>query len=495
MKIIVRNLGPIKEEANIDLKPLTVFIGPNNAGKTWLAYALAGIFGSYGMREYARAYVEEQVPAIYEPLNNAIRQVLAEGNATIDLVQFANNYGNQYFNAVANFARNWMHRFLSTKLTQFDDVDISVSLIENKAQFLSRISQYSQVSSIAIGPKGSLLTIRKRQGEDKLFVYTSIELQDAGGQEEQIGERIPPEVVKERLVSFVSTVLRRSLYPQIRIFPTERTTLVSARFRERVRELPRTNEKWVEALEILTKLSKELTDVGDLTEQSNLREAMWPIGSFINMLGSIFKNGTREREEREKNANSDPFVQKYIELAEILEKQILNGSVDFSTSEPDPSREVLFQQSQDVTLEIPIASSMVKELSPLVLYLRHLARPGELLIIDEPEMNLHPAAQVKIIEFLAMLVNAGLNVLITTHSTYIVDHLINLMSAYQHDNQDEIVDMFLLEQKEAFIAQDKVSVYQIEDGKVENILDSDGNIHWKTFSDVTKYIQQLHFDL
>lgn len=33
---------------------------------------------------------------------------------------------------------------------------------------------------------------------------------------------------------------------------------------------------------------------------------------------------------------------------------------------------------------------MVKELSPLVLYLRYLARAGELLIIDEPEMNLHP---------------------------------------------------------------------------------------------------------
>jgi len=58
---------------------------------------------------------------------------------------------------------------------------------------------------------------------------------------------------------------------------------------------------------------------------------------------------------------------------------------------------------------------MVKELSPLVLYLRYLALPGELLIIDEPEMNLHPEAQVKMIEFIAMLINAGLRVLVTTH--------------------------------------------------------------------------------
>jgi predicted ATPase len=138
---------------------------------------------------------------------------------------------------------------------------------------------------------------------------------------------------------------------------------------------------------------------------------------------------------------------------------------------------------------------MVKELSPLVLYLRHLARPGELLIIDEPEMNLHPAAQVKIIEFLAMLVNAGLHVLITTHSTYVVDHLVNLMDAQKHRNQDAIVEMFLLEQKEAFLAQEKVGVYLVEDGKISNVLDPEGNIDWSTFSNVTALVERIHFEL
>lgn len=173
----------------------------------------------------------------------------------------------------------------------------------------------------------------------------------------------------------------------------------------------------------------------------------------------------------------------------------MTGSVYLSTPEADPRREVLFQPTQDINLEIPIVSSMVKELSPLVLYLRHLAKPGELLIIDEPEMNLHPAAQVKIIEFLAMLVNAGLHVLITTHSTYVIDHLTNLMDAYKHKNQDEIAEMFLLEQKEAFISQEKVSVYGVENGKVTNILDPQGIINWKTFSDVTKYVERIHFEL
>lgn len=490
MKVKIRNLGVIKEEANFDLKPLTVFIGPNNAGKTWLAYSLAGILGPFGSGEYAQAYGDKKVPNTYKQLDDAIERVLAEGNATIDLRRFADEYGETYFNDIALHARSWMPRFLSTQLAHFDDLDISLSLAETKADFLNRVSQYSRTSRVA----GSVLTIRKSQGEDKVFAFTSTEIQEAEGREEQLGEKIPLQEVRERLVSFVSTALRRSLYPQIRPFPTERTTLVAARFAERVadRVEPRINERVREAIEIL---AQEL-DMSELIEQSRAsREANWPVSSFMSMLHNIFRIRSIDREERARQARRDPKIQRYIQLAEVLENQILAGTVYLSTPEPDPRREVLFQPTQDINLEIPIVSSMVKELSPLVLYLRHLARPGELLIIDEPEMNLHPAAQVKIIEFLAMLVNAGLHVLITTHSTYVIDHLTNLMDAYKHKNQDEIAEMFLLEQKEAFISQEKVSVYLVEDGKVKNVLDPEGIIDWKTFSDVTKLVERIHFEL
>ena len=49
VEISVRNFGPIAE-ADLDLRPLTVFVGPSNTGKTYLSvliYALHRIFGEF----------------------------------------------------------------------------------------------------------------------------------------------------------------------------------------------------------------------------------------------------------------------------------------------------------------------------------------------------------------------------------------------------------------------------------------------------------------
>jgi len=108
--------------------------------------------------------------------------------------------------------------------------------------------------------------------------------------------------------------------------------------------------------------------------------------------------------------------------------------------------------------------------------LRYLAAPDDWLIIDEPEINLHPAAQVEIIEFLAMLVWGGLHVILTTHSPYIVAHLANLIQASQRPDREKIKERFYLERTEAFIAQEQVSVYLFAEGTATNVLAEDGSI-------------------
>ena len=57
---------------------------------------------------------------------------------------------------------------------------------------------------------------------------------------------------------------------------------------------------------------------------------------------------------------------------------------------------------------------------------------------------------------------------------YIVDHLVNLMEAAKKEDQEAIRSEFYLQQTEAFLSQDNVSVYLVDQGTTKNILDEDG---------------------
>ena len=73
------------------------------------------------------------------------------------------------------------------------------------------------------------------------------------------------------------------------------------------------------------------------------------------------------------------------------------------------------------------SSSMVSELAPVVLYLRHLVQPGDVLIIEEPESHLHPGMQAAFTRQLAAVVHSGVRVMLTTHSDYVLEELANLV--------------------------------------------------------------------
>ena len=72
-------------------------------------------------------------------------------------------------------------------------------------------------------------------------------------------------------------------------------------------------------------------------------------------------------------------------------------------------------------------SSMVSELAPVVLYLRYLVQPGDVLIIEEPESHLHPAMQAVFARELARLARSGIRILVTTHSEWLLDQFANLV--------------------------------------------------------------------
>ena len=70
-----------------------------------------------------------------------------------------------------------------------------------------------------------------------------------------------------------------------------------------------------------------------------------------------------------------------------------------------------------------------------------IAKKGSFLIVENPEAHLHPSAQSKIGRFLAMVANAGVKVIVETHS----DHLINgvqISCATNEINNDDVTINF-----------------------------------------------------
>ena len=116
------------------------------------------------------------------------------------------------------------------------------------------------------------------------------------------------------------------------------------------------------------------------------------------------------------------------ELAEDIEKSLLGGSVIVSPSEVTGYPHFTYRPNgwKD-TLPLMNASSMVSELAPVVLYLRHMVGRDNVLIIEEPESHLHPAMQVEFTRQLALLVRSGIRVIITTHSEWVLEELANIV--------------------------------------------------------------------
>ena len=469
MKVEIHNLGVI-EQAEIDLKPLTIFVGPNNTGKTWAAYTLSAIFGRSGWESHREGYAISEALEAYPPLDAAIQQVLEEGNAQIDLAQFADEYGEKYFNDVARLIRNRMRSFLNTERVSFEDLEVRVRLEETKERFLERVKDSSAEAKFSAGQQRdvALFNIFKERGEPTLYFYTTAE--------RSMPAKLPLRAVKGFLAWGIFMVLHRALYYDVYPFPTERTTFITFPF----------------TLKTSTETEKDALKTNEVSQQEQRgRPLAEPVSDFLDMMVNAFLTSPSAREEEAENT---PRILNYIQLSKLLER-ILGGDVDFSTPEPRPRRQLLFQPAEDVALDMPVVSSMVKELSPLVLYLRYLAQPGEWLVIDEPEMNLHPEAQVRFTEFLAMLVHFGLHVLVTTHSPYVVDHLINLMKAAEHEDKEGVREKFYLQRTEALIPKEQVSVYLFEDGTAKNILDEEGRIDWGTFGRVSDRVSQIYFEL
>jgi hypothetical protein len=122
--------------------------------------------------------------------------------------------------------------------------------------------------------------------------------------------------------------------------------------------------------------------------------------------------------------------------AALLEQGSLQGRVALKTEVG--VNELNYHPSGATSpLSMALSSSLVTELAPIILVLRHAMTLG-LLVLEEPEAHLHPKIQRLLAQTLVRLVRKGLPVWVTTHSENFCQQINNFIKLSQHPNRAEV---------------------------------------------------------
>ena len=113
-------------------------------------------------------------------------------------------------------------------------------------------------------------------------------------------------------------------------------------------------------------------------------------------------------------------------------QKILRGNYSFTDGE-----ERIYHTSGHTKLSVASSGQQESLWVILVAYMLILERESIFAVFEEPEAHLYPESQYSIIRLLALLANINQNnqILITTHSPYVLVSLNNLLAAYNYGNK------------------------------------------------------------
>ena len=442
-RLDVEDFGPIAK-ASVDLRPLTVFIGPSNTGKSYLAtlaYALHQCFGERNKQPYGDRLLSLILDSFIDSgLNEETDNILEYFSDW--LLCRGNRESQSNPQDDTNLELDFPMQVDSRIRTVFEQVDDFSNYIT------SRISGY-----FGFGAEEIDLLIRRSKYVSDARVELSIPRLAGDGNvsyririnEEgvefsgKIGGTEPVVNEIERSAALHDAPLNlRHLQRLARqdvdddedlVFSL--TRFMDAAFRELTRPInrnayylpaDRTGAMHTHKAVVRAFIQSAPFSTASLTADSPLFSGV--LGDFLSELVGLDPIRTRVRTKfRHVPARLSG------KLATDLEHDVLKGAIRLEDAGSGyPSFEYR-PDGWDRSLSLVQASSMVAELAPVVLYLRHLVRPDDVLIIEEPESNLHPAMQVEFTRQLAGLVRAGIRVIVTTHSEWVLQELANLVRA------------------------------------------------------------------
>lgn len=405
----------------IRLADLTMLCGPNNVGKTYLSYAI------YGLLKHVPITLPITLP------KNTLEELKKTGMCSIQLETYATKLPKILQQASAQFSKK-LPNFFNLSEDLLKDSSVSLHLRAENTD-LHRPFRFTHPAQFGTQAEQTMLQAVKEAGETVMRVVLQ-------------STKLPDSILQDIIARDITRMLIN--LPRPFVITSERTGI--ALF---YKELDFSKNAILERL-----TEKNAVNPLELLNQLRSRYAE-PIKDNIDLVRDYDKFNQHKSPLWENKA-------KYPVINEVLQ-QLVGG--EFTAI----NEQVIYQPTKErrrkaVSLPVYIASSSVKSLFLFDYYIRCFASPGDILIIDEPELNLHPDNQRHMASLLARLVNAGIKVLCTTHSDFLVKEINNriMLSILDQKKQQKFFRRGLI--REDILQPEQVSAYTVnQDHQIQEI--------------------------
>jgi len=382
MRLKVNNLGAIRE-GEVDLsQKFIVFCGPNGTGKTYLSYVIYGLLKRklhiQGKQKFAEKLINEKKTSLeidFEKLFQYRKQMISAAQNNVD--------------ELFGIGESESHKILKDFQCEFiiNDEEFKNNIIATKIESVDKI-------------QGVQVKLEKEPGKSQVIISI-------------LNDTIASDSIRGftfYLDSYIYNTLATYPIGNVEMFTVERNSIYTFS-----KELSIRKQEALDNVLLLMDKEKKI-DRFDLY----FRNYKYPLPIRI---GLETADNLAEIKKRDGQ---------FCQYSSFMEEQLLHGKVQVSND-----GEIQFRPSQSArtTLPIQMTASIVKTLSSLDLYLKHIAAINDLIIIDEPEINLHPDNQILVARMLVRLMHCGFRIILSTHSDYIIREINNMVMMSRKDTE------------------------------------------------------------
>ena len=229
-------------------------------------------------------------------------------------------------------------------------------------------------------------------------------------------------------------------------------------------------------LENRNNILRQLELSRDINLLKNISRYSEPVNEYIIRLNKLEEYENKEETEIYKN------LVKNINIQNIIEGEIIIKS-----------NQIIYKNENNLKLNMGLVSSTVKTLAGFFLYLKYQAQKGDIIFIDEIELNLHPENQRKIMKLINYLSKQGIKFIISTHSPIITEEIDNMLlfeKVKDKINSEEMKEYGI--NSEYGLKTSDINVFHLHNKTVEKIKEKNGKFEIETFNTVLEETDNLY---